>query len=177
VSNDGRGTARGLHVRLASIERWEDGAWKRERSELDARELNWGNTPSGESIDIPPHSSRPLDLISVHPRPESPGKAAMRLEIARDRVGPPTSGGDIFYDPGSWRIGLVLDGDNIEVMRRYVAVGFSADFWDPEGGRLWTHTARIAGPTSKAPDTPVITPTVDMLLEEALREDAEANDA
>lgn len=176
VSNRGRATARGINVRVGSVERWDGAAWVRERSELDARALAWANTPTDATVDIPAGSARPLDLLAVMQNANA-GTAIMRLEIAIGTIGHPTSGANFFTDPGSWRIELVVDGDNVEVMRRYVSLGFSAEWWDPASGNLWTHAVRIAGPSAHAPSTATEAPTPAQLLQEAADQDAESDSA
>ena len=178
VSNkEGRATARGVHVRIAKIEKWVNGTWVRERSELDARELAWANTPSTESVDIPGGSMRPLDFLAALDRnDEVTGAAAIRLEIADWMTNAPSSGAHAFLEAGSWRLELVVAGDNVKAARLHLALGFSAEWWDPDTGKLWTNTVVIVGPSSRAPTEPVVAPTVADMLASAAKEDAESED-
>jgi hypothetical protein len=171
VSNEGRAPARGIHVRIGSIERWDGEAWVRERAELDARALAWAHVPAGVPVDIPPGSTQPLDLISIH-QGDDAGTAFMRLEISDYINSAPSSGGHLFLEAGSWRLELVHDGDNVEATRHYVTIGFSAEWWDPGSGKLWTHSAVISGPRSSPPAAPSVAPTSAEMLAAAAQEDA-----
>lgn len=85
----------------------------------------------------------------------------------------PTSNAHVIQESGSWRMGLVIAGDNVKASTYYVRIGFSAEWWAPDSGRTWTHVVRIDGPTSEAPAEPLVAPTAQQMLEAAIDEDAE----
>jgi hypothetical protein len=174
VANNGKATARNVRARILSIERHTDDGWILERAELDARSLGWANTPANEIVDIPADTSRPLDLLAVQRAPETLSDAMMTITISAGAAFPtivgaltsehgrnqtfvaqspdtPTSGGHQITEAGSWRLGIVLAGDNVKAEAFYFRIGFSADWWDPEAGAgyLWSRTVKIDGPTSE----------------------------
>jgi hypothetical protein len=197
VTNDGRATARNVRVRILSIERYENGQWHRERSELDARALGWANTVANETVDIPKSTSRPLDLLAVQ-RHGHGTKAHFELTIAvgvgfptllGSIAGPhgavehkfhaespetPSSRGHVFTVDGSWRVALVVAGENVRARAAHFAIGFSAEWWEPESGRLWVDTVRIGGPFAAPPAEPVVARTTTQMLEAAADEDNNA---
>ena len=146
VDNRGRSTARNVAVRLLKTLRWDhDGAeWIRSRPELDGRLLQPSNHQMSEPdlIDVFPYTDRIVDLVSVQPGEAADDPHTLSIEISRPW---PPNGANLL-DPATWRLELLVCGDNIRPERCFVTVTFDGNWPDPGSAAIWEHFL-IEGPS------------------------------
>jgi hypothetical protein len=155
VDNRGRSTARNVGVRLLKTLRWDPASaeWIRSRPELDGRLLQPSNHQINEPdlLDVFPHTDRIVDLASVQQGDGADDLHSLCIEISRPW--PPNEAN--LLDPATWRLELLVCGDNIRPERSFVTVTFDGNWPDPGSAAIWEHFL-IEGPTQEdaraAPD-------------------------
>jgi hypothetical protein len=157
VENRGRSTARNVAVRILKVHRWAepDGVWVRARPELDGRLLKPSNHLAAEPdlLDVFPFSDRILDLASVDLTRLRAGANPLVVEISRPW--PPNEAN--MLEPATWRLELMVCGDNITPTRAVVALSFDGTWPEPDAHAIWQHFL-IDGPfteLSRPPDDAV----------------------
>jgi hypothetical protein len=154
LDNQGRSTARNAGLRLLKMHRWDaDRArWTRARPELDGRLLQPSNQLPNEPnlVDIFPHSDRLVDLASVDPARVTSGKPALFIEISHPW--PPNEANAL--ESATWRLELLVCGDNMRAERCFITVAFDGAWPQPGNAAIWEHF-RVNGPyreLSKPPE-------------------------
>jgi hypothetical protein len=139
VVNNGRLTARNLCVSLLKVHRWDPagGGWARSRPELDGRLLQPSNQLASqpELVDVFPHSDRIVDLASVDFGRVSDGQGSIFVEISQPW--PPNEANVL--EPATWRLELLVVGDNIRPERSFVTVSFDGAGSQEESAAIWEH--------------------------------------
>jgi hypothetical protein len=152
VDNRGRSTARNVCVRILRVYRWDALAtdWIRARPELDGRLLQPSNHLAGEPdlLDVFPYSDRIVDLASVQV-PDEEGAGRIFVEISH-----PSPNGANVLDPATWRVELMVCGDNIEPERAYVTLAFDGRWPRPGSPEVWEHFL-VDGPSAELATPPV----------------------
>src|SRR5262249_44124583 len=147
VDNRGRTTARNVGVRVLKVHRWdpETGAWLRSRPELDGRLLEPSNQLASEPdlVDVFPSSDRIVDLASVDFARVANGASPIFVEISHPW--PPNEANVL--DPATWRLELLVCGDNIKPERTFVSLSFDGVWPDPDGPAVWEHFL-VHGPSA-----------------------------
>ena len=154
LDNRGRSTARNAAVSVLKVHRWDRdrGEWARSRPELDGRLLQPSNQLASQPdlVDVFPHSDRIVDLASVDFNRVSNGGSPIFVEISHPW--PPNEANVL--EPGTWRLELLLCGDNITPERSFVILSFDGTWPKPESRAIWEHFV-VQGPSpepSRAPD-------------------------
>jgi hypothetical protein len=139
VDNRGRSTARNVAVRVLKVHRWDPASadWLRSRPELDGRLLQPSNHLTGEPdlLDVFPRTDRIVDLASVDLTRVSDGANSMFVEISRPW--PPNEANAL--EPATWRLELLLCGDNIKPERSFVTLCFDGTWPQPGSSAIWAH--------------------------------------
>jgi hypothetical protein len=122
------------------------GAWIRSRSELDGRLLQPSNQLAGQPdlVDVFPYSDRIVDLASVDYNRVADGASPIFIEITHPW--PPNEAN--ILEPATWRLELLVAGDNIRAARSFVTVAFDGTWLDPESPAIWDHFV-VDGPSSE----------------------------
>jgi len=147
VDNRGRSTARRVAVRVLQVHNWDQDRqqWLRARPELDGRLLQPSNQLPGEpdSLDVFPRSDRIVDLASVGGEDEGlPGPVFVE-------IGPPWPPNRAnALEPGTWRLELLVCGDNIDAERYFITVSFDGSWPELDGPGIWDHL-RVDGPSAR----------------------------
>jgi hypothetical protein len=154
VDNRGRSTARNVAVRVLKVHRWDPASrdWIRSRPELDGRLLQPSNhlTSEPDLLDVFPRTDRVVDLASVDLTRVSDGANPMFVEISRPW--PPNEANAL--EPATWRLELLLCGDNIKPERSFITLSFDGSWPQPESPAIWEHFL-VRGPspeTVRPPD-------------------------
>jgi hypothetical protein len=153
VVNRGRSTARNVAVRVLKVHRWDpvSADWIRSRPELVGRLLQPSNHLASEPdlVDVFPSSDRIVDLASVDLTRVSRGANPICVEISHPW--PPNEAN--LLETATWRLELLVCGDNIKPERSFVSLSFDG-LWpqaESESPEIWDHFV-IHGPLSR-PDT------------------------
>jgi len=145
LDNRGRSTARNVAVRVLKVHRWDpaSGDWLRSRPELDGRLLQPSNQLESEPdlVDVFPYSDRIVDLASVDHDRAAQGASPIFVEISRPW--PPNEANVL--EPGTWRLELLVCGDNITPERSFVTLSFDGAWPQPESSAIWEHFV-VGGP-------------------------------
>jgi hypothetical protein len=155
VHNRGRSTARRVAVRVLQVHHWDQDRrqWIRARPELDGRLLQPSNQlPSDrdlEVVDVFPDSDRIMDLASVSYGLEPDGPRPVFVEIGRPW--PPNKAN--ILDPGTWKLDLIVCGDNISAQRYFITVSFDGSCPELESPEIWDHFL-IEGPSIRTMSGP-----------------------
>ena len=146
LDNRGRATARNVAVSVLKVHRWDPGAraWIRSRPELDGRLLQPSNQLASQAnlVDVFPYSDRIVDLASVDFNRVSDGASPIFIEITHPW--PPNEANVL--EPATWRLELLVVGDNIRAARSFVTVTFDGTWSDPESSEIWEHFI-VEGPS------------------------------
>jgi hypothetical protein len=139
LDNRGRTTARNVGVRVLKLHRWEHatGDWTRLRPELDGRLLQPSNHLPSEPnlLDVFPYSDCIVDLASVEvARSADDGTRPIFIEISRPW--PPNEANTL--EPATWRLELLVCGDNIKPERTFITLSFDGTWPDPDN-TVWEH--------------------------------------
>lgn len=150
LDNAGRSTARNVCVRVLKMHQWDadSAVWIRARPELDGRLLQPSNQLSMEPnlVDVFPHSDRIVDLASVDLDRATNAKAPLFIEISHPW--PPNEANAL--EPGTWRLELMVCGDNVRAERTFITVAFDGTWPDADSAAIWDHF-QVAGPFREAP--------------------------
>jgi hypothetical protein len=153
LDNRGRSTARNVVVSVLKVHRWDpmSEAWIRARPELDGRLLQPSNQLATQpaSLDVFPYSDRIVDLASVDWKRVSDGVSPILIEITHPW--PPNEANVL--EPATWRLELLIAGDNIRAARTFVTVTFDGTWSDPESLSIWEHFV-VHGPSPEIPEPP-----------------------
>jgi hypothetical protein len=82
-----------------------------------------------------PYSDRIVDLASVDHGRASQGASPILVEI--NRPWPPNEANVL--EPGTWRLELLICGDNVRPERSFVTLSFDGAWPEPESGAIWEH--------------------------------------
>jgi hypothetical protein len=149
--NRGRSTARNVCLRVVKVHWWDraGGGWIRARPELDGRLLQPSNRLANEPtlMDVFPRSDGIVDLASVEPTDD--GTGPILVEITR----PWPANGINELDPGTWRLELMICGDNVAAQRLAVLVAFDGTWPHSAATEIWDHFL-VHGPSSTDPGPP-----------------------
>jgi hypothetical protein len=152
LDNRGRTTARNVGVRVIKMHAWdpERADWVRSRPELDGRLLQPSNhlTSEPDLVDVFPYTDRIVDLASVDLERATDGTNPLFVEISRPW--PPNEANAL--EPGTWRLELLVCGDNIRPQRTFIALAFDG-VWPPSDRSIWEHFV-VHGPTPELPTPP-----------------------
>ena len=139
LDNRGRSTARNVVVSVLKVHRWDPASatWIRSRPEVDGRLLQPSNqlTSQPAPVDVFPYSDRIVDLASVDWKRVSDGASPIFIEITHPW--PPNEANVL--EPATWRLELLLAGDNIRAARSFVTLTFDGTWSDPENPAIWEH--------------------------------------
>ena len=139
LCNDGRSTARNIAVRILRVHRWDPASaqWTRSRPELDGRLLQPSNHLAGDPdlVDVFPYSDRIVDLASVDLARVSGRPNPMFVEISHPR--PPNEANAL--EPATWRLELLVCGDNITPRRSFLTLFFDGVWPEHESRAVWEH--------------------------------------
>ena len=139
LDNRGRSTARNVCVRLLKTNRWDPGTatWIRARPELDGRLLQPSNQLATEPnlVDIFPNSDRLIDVASIDLARASDGKTPLFIEISHPW--PPNEANAL--EPGTWRLELMICGDNIHADRTFITLTFDGTWPESDPTAIWEH--------------------------------------
>jgi hypothetical protein len=139
LDNRGRSTARNVGVRVLKVHRWDpaSGEWVRSRPELDGRLLQPSNQLANEPylVDVFPHSDRIVDLASIGYDRGPEGTSPIFVEISHPW--PPNEANVL--EPATWRLELLVVGDNISPERSFVTLSFDGTWPRPESLAIWEH--------------------------------------
>lgn len=155
LDNRGRSTARRVGVRVLQVHQWahDHEQWIRARPELEGRQLRPSNQlldrHDADLLDVFPASDRIIALVSVDCDPESDGSSPILLEIGYPR--PPNHAHAL--EPGTWKLELLVCGDNIDAQRYFVVVSFDGRWTEGEHDEIWDHF-RVDGPSTTRPLRP-----------------------
>ncbi len=153
VVNDGRTTARNVAVNILRVDRWdpERREWIRSRPELDGRPLQPSNQLENQPdlVDVFPHTDRILDLASIDLAPSSNGADRIFIEISQPW--PPNEANVL--EPATWRLELLVCGDNISPSRSFVTLSLDASSPQTNGEAIWDHFV-VRGPATEAATAP-----------------------
>jgi hypothetical protein len=146
VDNRGRSTARNVGVAVLKVHHWDprNGTWVRARPELDGRLLQPSNQQAGDPglVDVFPHSDRVVDLASVELARSSDAASPVFIEISHPW--PPNQANAL--EPGTWRLELLVRGDNIKPERSFVTVSFDGMLPEEASADIWEHLT-VLGPS------------------------------
>lgn len=150
LDNGGRSTARNVGVRVLKVHCLEpvSGSWARARPELDGRLLQPSNQLAGDSslVDVFPYSDRIVDLASVDYTRLSQGASPIFVEIGHPW--PPNEANVL--EPGTWRLELLVVGDNIRPQRSFVTISFDGTWPHVDSPEVWDHFV-VDGPYAEPP--------------------------
>jgi hypothetical protein len=153
LDNRGRSTARNVGVSVLRVHRWdpETGAWIRSRPELDGRLLQPSNQLASQPdlVDVFPHTDRIVDLASVDFERVADGASPIYVEISHPW--PPNEAN--ILEPATWRLELLIVGDNISPERSFVSLSFDGTWLQPDSAAIWEHFL-VHGPLPKMPQPP-----------------------
>lgn len=149
LDNRGRSTARRVGVRVLQVHQWDPGRerWIRARPELDGRLLQPSNQLASkpDTVDVFPNSDRIVDLACVGDGPEEDGPNPVFVEIGHPW--PPNKANVL--EPGTWKLELLVCGDNINAQRYFATVSFDGIRPELEGPDIWNHFL-VEGPSVHA---------------------------
>ena len=139
VVNVGRTTARNVGVNILSVHRWDptSGDWIRSRPELDGRALQPANQLEDQPnlVDVFPRTDRILDLASVDLASSTDGGNPIFVEITQPW--PPNEANVL--EAATWRLELLVCGDNIRPDRSFVTLSFDGARPEADGTGIWDH--------------------------------------
>jgi hypothetical protein len=139
VDNSGRSTARNVAVRVLKVHRWDRASaeWVRSRPELDGRLLQPSNqlTSEPDLVDVFPYSDRIVDLASVDLARVTDAKNSIFVEISHPW--PPNEAN--MLEPATWRLELMVCGDNITPERSFVTISFDGAWPQHDSSAIWEH--------------------------------------
>jgi hypothetical protein len=112
-------------------------AWVRSRPELDGRLLQPSNQLSSEPdlVDVFPYSDRIVDLASVDYGRVSEAKSPIFVEISHPW--PPNEAN--ILEPATWRLELLVVGDNVRPERSFVTLSFDGQWPELDHRTIWEH--------------------------------------
>jgi hypothetical protein len=148
LDNRGRSTARNVGLSVLRVHRWdpETGAWIRSRPELDGRLLQPPNQLASQPdlVDVFPHTDQIVDLASVDFERVADGASPICVEISHPW--PPNEAN--ILEPATWRLELLIVGDNISPERSFVSLSFDGTWLQPDSAAIWEHFL-VHGPLPK----------------------------
>jgi len=151
LDNRGRSTARNVGVRVLKMYRWDPAAaaWIRTRPELDGRLLQPSNqlTSEPDLVDVFPYTDRIVDLASVELGEVRSDTRPIFVEISRPW--PPDEANAL--EPATWRLELLVCGDNIRPQRSFVTLAYDGSCPDADPSQIWSHFL-VDGPFSNEAD-------------------------
>jgi hypothetical protein len=163
LENRGRSTARRVGVRVLQVHGWDParGRWSRARPELDGRLLQPSNQLPSEpdTVDVFPFSDRIVDLASVGRESADGRPQPAYVEIGHPW--PPNLANAL--EPGTWRLELLVCGDNIAALRYFVTLAWDGEWPDGRADGIWDHFA-VEGPTEEADAAPRPAVTADVAM-------------
>jgi hypothetical protein len=101
-------------------------------------------------VDVFPYSDRIVDLASVDLAQASNGASPIFVEISHPW--PPNKANAL--EPATWRLELLVCGDNITAERSFVTLSFDGTWPHPESAAIWEHFV-VQGPSSERSRPPV----------------------
>jgi hypothetical protein len=93
-------------------------------------------------VDVFPYTDRIVDLASVQPGDAADAPHSLYIEISHPW--PPNEAN--LLDPATWRLELLVCGDNIRPQRSFVTVTFDGTWPDPGSAAIWEHLL-VDGPS------------------------------
>jgi hypothetical protein len=143
--NVGRTTARNVAVNILRVHRWDPvrAEWIRSRPELDGRAPQPSNQLEHQPdlVDVFPHTDRILDLASVDLTPSPDDAKPIFVEITQPW--PPNEANVL--DAATWRLELLVCGDNIKPERSFFSLSFDGTLAEAESAGIWDHFV-VQGP-------------------------------
>ena len=118
----------------------------RARPELDGRLLQPSNQQASDPdlVDVFPQSDRIVDLASVELARSSDASSPVFIEISHPW--PPNQANAL--EPGTWRLELLVRGDNIKPKRSFATVSFDGILPEEASADIWEHLT-VLGPSSE----------------------------